>query len=266
MDKGKIFRALHEATFVMPNPSDIGMAKFLEAMGFKALATSSAGYAFSRALPDGGVGFEEMIAHCKEMAAAVDIPVSADLEKGKGNSVESAAETIFAAEAAGLAGCSLEDFSGDEKDPIYDFNHAVARVQAAAQAAKALKRDFVFTARTENFLRGRTDLDDTIKRLQHFAEAGADVLFAPGISDPATMAQICKAVGKPVSMIAPKDQSVASLAAAGVRRLSTGPRLTQAMFWAVERAAREMLDKGTFTYMGDIAPFGDLQAMFAKPA
>jgi 2-methylisocitrate lyase-like PEP mutase family enzyme len=262
-DKGGTFRKLHDATFVMPNPSEPGTARLLEHLGFKALATSSAGYAFTRALPDGGVRFEDMIAHCREMVVAVDIPVSADLEKGKGDSADSAAETIFAAEAAGLAGCSIEDFSGDATQPIYEFEHAVERVRAAAEAARALKRDFVFTARTENFLHGRTDLDDTIRRLQHFAEAGADVLFAPGISDPAMLKTICRAVGKPVSMIAPKDQSIASLAAIGIRRISTGPRLTQAMFGAVERAAREMLDRGTFTYIGEVAAFGPLQTLFA---
>jgi 2-methylisocitrate lyase-like PEP mutase family enzyme len=263
MDKGATFRRLHEKTFVMPNPSDIGTARFLQKAGFKALATSSAGFAFSRALPDGGVGFDAMIAHCREMAHAVDIPVSADLERGKGDSPESAAETIFAAEAAGLAGCSIEDFSGDGSDAIYDFNHAVERVAAAVEAVRALRRDFVFTARTENFLHGRPDLDDTIRRLQAFAEAGADVLFAPGISDEATLATICRSVGKPVSVIAPKDSSVEALAAAGIKRISTGPRMTQAMFGAVERAAREILDRGTFSFIGEVAPFATLQGMFS---
>ncbi|MGE0279813.1 MAG: isocitrate lyase/phosphoenolpyruvate mutase family protein [Rhizobiaceae bacterium] len=264
MDKGATFRRLHEKTFVMPNPSDIGTARFLRAAGFKALATSSAGFAFSRALPDGGVDFETMIAHCREMAAAVDVPVSADLERGKGDSAESAAETIFAAEAAGLAGCSIEDFSGDEANAIYDFKHAVERVAAAAEAVRSLKRDFVFTARTENFLHGRPDLDDTIKRLQAFEKAGADVLFAPGISDEGTLATICAAVGKPVSVISPKDSSVELLSKAGIKRISTGPRMTQAMFGAVERAAREILDKGTFSFIGEVTPFATLQGMFSK--
>lgn len=264
MDKGSQFRALHQSLFVMPNPSDVGTARFLAAAGFKALATSSAGYAFSRALPDGGVDFEMMIAHCREMAHGVDVPVSADLEKGKGDSAESAAETIFAAEAAGLAGCSIEDFSGDEAKPIYDFTHAVERVAAAAEAARALKRDFVFTARTENFLHGRPDLDDTIKRLQAFEKAGADVLFAPGVSDSTMLATICASVGKPVSLISPRDSSVGELARIGIKRISTGPRMTQVMFGAVERAAREILDKGTFTFIDEATPFGTLQGMFSK--
>lgn len=265
MDKGAAFRQLHEKCFVMPNPSDIGTARFLADAGFKALATSSAGFAFSRALPDGGVGFEEMIAHCREMVQAVDVPVSADLERGKGNSAESAAETIFAAEAAGLAGCSIEDFSGDEARPIYDFAHAVERVAAAVEAVRALKRDFVFTARAENFLHDRPDLDDTIKRLQAFEAAGADVLFAPGISDEAALATLCAAVGKPVSVISPKDSSVEALARVGIKRISTGPRMTQAMFGAVERAAREILDKGTFSFIGDVTSFATLQGMFSRP-
>ena len=189
MAKG--FRDLHASIFVMPNPSDVGTARWLAHAGFKALATSSAGYAFSRGLPDGGVGFEEMMSHCREMAAAVPVPVSADLEKGKGDSPDSAAETVFAAEAAGLAGCSIEDYCGDDTCPIYDFSHAVERVAAAAEAARALKRDFVFTARAENFLHGRLDLDDTIRRLQAFEKAGADVLFAPGISDPSMLRTLC---------------------------------------------------------------------------
>jgi 2-methylisocitrate lyase-like PEP mutase family enzyme len=266
VDKGKAFRDLHASIFVMPNPSDIGTAKWLAKAGFKALATSSAGYAFSRGLGDGDVGFEAMIHHCREMAAALDVPVSADLEKGKGDSADSAAETIFAAEAAGLAGCSIEDFSGNPEKPIYDFTHAVERVAAAAEAARALKRDFVFTARAENFLHGVTDLDDTIRRLQAFEKAGADVLFAPGISDPAALAALCAAVGKPVSVIAPKDASIGSLQEAGIRRISLGPRLTQAMFRAVDRAAREILDKGTFTFMEDITPFPALQSLFHREA
>ena len=187
MDKGKIFRNLHAETFVIPNPWDVGSAKLLSSLGFKALATTSAGYAFSRGLPDGAIGFEEMIQHCREIVGATGLPVSADLEKGKGDSAESAGETIFAAEAAGLAGCSIEDHTGDTDKPIYDFTQAVERVAAAAEAARALKHDFVFTARAENFLHGRPDLDDTIRRLQAYQKAGADVLYARGLSDIASV-------------------------------------------------------------------------------
>src|SRR5262245_51791257 len=185
MDKGRVFRGLHEApgAFIIPNPWDIGTAKLLESLGFKALATTSAGFAFSRGLPDGGVGFETMIHHCRELAGAVDLPVSADLEKGKGDSAESAGETIFAAEAAGLAGCSIEDHTGDRESPIYEFNHAVERFAAAAESARALRRDFVLTARAENFLWNRQDTDDTLKRLQASEKSGEELPYAPGLTD-----------------------------------------------------------------------------------
>lgn len=265
MDKGKIFRDLHASTFVIPNPWDIGTAKLLASFGFKALATTSAGFAFSRGLPDGGVAFEAMIAHCKDLVAATDLPVSADLEKGKGDSPERAAETIFAAEAAGLAGCSIEDFSGDPEKPIYDFSHAVERVAAAVEAARALKHDFVFTARAENFLHGRPDLDDTIKRLQAFEAAGADVLYAPGLSDIETVRIICASVTRPVNVLAVPDLTVAALRDAGARRISVGSKLTNYAFGMLEKASREMLDEGTFGFSRDGMAFDRLQKMFAKP-
>lgn len=255
MDKGAAFRRLHDTIFVMPNPSDLGMAKLLAHCGFKALATSSAGFAWTRGLQDGGVGFEAAIAHCKEMAAATDLPVSGDLEMGKGDSAESAGETVFAAEAAGLAGCSIEDHTGEAARPIYDFNHAVERVAAAAEAARALKRDFVLTARTENFLWGRPDFDDTIKRLQAFEAAGADVLFAPGVSDMGQIEEICAALTRPVNVLAGGPHfTVAALAEAGVKRISLGPRLTNYAYGAVERAAREILEAGTFEFNRDVMP------------
>lgn len=260
------FRALHENTFVIPNPHDIGTAKLLEHLGFTALATTSAGYAFTRGLADGAVGFEDMIAHCKEMVAATALPVSADLENGKGDSPESAAETIFAAEAAGLAGCSLEDFSEDPNRPIYDFELAVERVAAAAEAARSLKRDFVFTARAENLLRGVNDLDDTIRRLQAFEKAGADVLYAPGIGDMATVKTICASVSKPVNVLAVSGFTVAELAETGAKRISVGSKLTTTAFGALQRAAREMLGPGTFDYAREGMPFGDLQTLFARKA
>ncbi len=263
MDKGKIFRDLHASAFIIPNPWDIGTAKLLTSFGFKALATTSAGFAFSRGLPDGGVGFEAMIAHCKELVGATHLPVSADLEKGKGDSAERAAETIFAAEAAGLAGCSIEDFSGEADKPIYDFSHAVERVAAAAEAARALKRDFVFTARAENFLHGRPDLDDTIRRLQAFEKAGADVLYAPGLGDLDTVRAVCSAVSKPVNVLAVPGFSLAALAEAGAKRISVGSKLTNYAFGMLERASREMLEKGTFEFSREAMAFARLQAMFS---
>lgn len=263
MDKGRVFRDLHAATFVIPNPWDVGTARLLAALGFKALTTTSAGYAFSRGLPDGGVDFEAMIQHCRELVAATPLPVSADLEKGKGDSAESAAETIFAAAAAGLAGCSIEDFSGDEERPIYDFSHAVERVAAAAEAARSLKHDFVLTARAENFLHGRPDLDNTIKRLEAFEKAGADVLYAPGLTDIASVRAICSAVSKPVNVLAVPEFTVAELKEAGAKRISLGSKLTTAAFAAVERAASEILGDGSFGFARQAMPFSRLQKMFA---
>lgn len=264
MDKGKIFRDLHASTFVIPNPWDIGTTKLLTSFGFKALATTSAGFAFSRGLPDGAVTFDAMIHHCREVTAATHLPVSADLERGKGDSAERAAETIFAAEAAGLAGCSIEDHTGDPDKPIYDFSHAVERVAAAAEAARALRHDFVFTARAENFLWGRNDLDDTIKRLQAFEAAGADVLYAPGIADVETARIICSSVRKPVNVLAKPGFSIADLAQAGVKRISLGSGLTNFAFGMLETAVREIQQDGTFGYARAAMPFGKLQTLFSK--
>jgi 2-methylisocitrate lyase-like PEP mutase family enzyme len=266
MDKGKTFRALHEAAgaFVIPNPWDIGTAKLLTSLGFKALATTSAGFAFSRGLRDGEVGFEAMIHHCRELAGATDLPVSADLEKGKGDSPESAGETIFAASAAGLAGCSIEDSTGDPNSPIYEFGLAVERVAAAAEAARSLKHDFMFTARSENFLWGRPDLDDTIKRLQAFEKAGADVLYAPGITDLAMVETICKSVSKPVNVLSVPDFTVAALAKVGAKRISLGSKLTTYCYGLLQGAAREMLENGTFEFSRTGMPFGEAQKLFGK--
>jgi len=262
MDKGKIFRDLHASTFVMPNPWDIGTTKLLASFGFKALATTSAGFAFSRGLPDGAVTFDAMIHHCREVTAATDLPVSADLERGKGDSPEQAAETIFAAEAAGLAGCSIEDHTGDPANPIYDFSLATERVAAAVEAARALKHDFVFTARAENFLWGKTDLDNTIKRLQAFEKAGADVLYAPGIGDVEMVRTICSSVSRPVNVMARPGFTIADLALAGVKRISLGPWLANFAYGMLETAAREIQQDGTFGFTQAAMPFGKLQALF----
>ncbi|TPI42614.1 oxaloacetate decarboxylase [Mesorhizobium sp. B3-1-9] len=264
MDKGKIFRDLHASTFVIPNPWDIGTTKLLASFGFKALATTSAGFAFSRGLPDGAVTFDAMIHHCREVTAATDLPVSADLERGKGDSPEQAAETIFAAEAAGLAGCSIEDHTGDAANPIYDFALATERVAAAVEAARALKHDFVFTARAENFLWGKSDLDDTIKRLQAFEKAGADVLYAPGISDVGMVRTICSSVSRPVNVMARPGFTIADLAMGGVKRISLGPWLTNFAYGMLETAAREIQQDGTFGFTRAAMPFGKLQALFRE--
>lgn len=266
MNKAEEFRRLHDGpgAFVIPNPWDIGTAKLLATMGFKALATTSAGYAFSRGLPDGGVDFDAMLAHCRELVEAVDVPVSADLEKGKGDSPEDAAETIRRAAAVGLAGCSIEDSTGDPEKPIFEFSHAVERVAAAVEAVRALGHDFVFTARAENFLWGRPDLDDTIRRLQAFEKAGADVLYAPGLSEIADVKTVCASVGRPVNILAVQGFSVASLSEAGARRVSVGSKLTTAAFGAVEAAGKEMLEGGTFEFSRQAMSFARLQAMFSE--
>jgi 2-methylisocitrate lyase-like PEP mutase family enzyme len=268
MDKFEAFRALHAApgAFPIPNPWDVGTAKLFEALGFKALATTSAGFAFSCGKPDGGIGFEAMIVHCREMAAASDLPVSADLEKGKGDSAGSAADTILAAEAAGLAGCSIEDHTGDPNNPIYDFSHAVERVSAAAEAVRSLKRPFLFTARAENFLWGRSDIDDTIARLQAFEKAGADVLYAPGIGDVETVRTVCSAVSRPVNVLARPHFTLAELAAAGAKRVSVGSALTTFAYGMLQKATRDMLNEGSFAFMGQSMPFSELQSLFAKDA
>ena len=266
MDKGKIFRALHQApgAFVIPNPWDIGTAKLLSTLGFKALATTSAGFAFSRGLPDGAVGFDTMIHHCREIVGATDLPVSADLEKGKGDSPESAEETIFAAAATGLAGCSIEDHTGDPGDPIYAFDLAVERVAAAADAARSLKQDFVFTARCENFLWNKPDLDDTIRRLQAYEKAGADVVYAPGLTDVETVTKVCQAVSKPVNVLVMAGFSVAELAKAGAKRLSLGSKLTTYCYGMLQTASREMLEDGTFGFSRAGMPFGKVQELFSQ--
>ena len=214
---------------------------------------------------DGQLTRDETLAHIRQLAGATPLPLSADLGNGFGHRPEDCALTIRLAAEAGAVGGSIEDASSEGGAPILDFDLAVERVAAAVEAARALPVPFLVTARAENFLHGRADIDDTIRRLQAFDEAGADVLFAPGIVDEATLATICQAVGKPVSVIAPRDASIDRLAKAGIKRISLGPRLTQAMFGAVNRAAREILDRGTFTFMDEALPFGELQGLFFKP-
>jgi 2-methylisocitrate lyase-like PEP mutase family enzyme len=201
--KGNVFRALHgqDGAFVIPNPWDIGTARILASLGFQALATTSAGMAFALGLPDGGVSKERVLKHCREIVEATDLPVSADLEKGFGDSPESVAETVRAAAAVGLAGCSIEDHTNRRDDPIFPFDLAVERIAAAVEACRGLPHDFVLTARAENFLWGRPDLDDTLRRLKAFEEAGADVLYAPGLYDLDTIRTVCRAVKKPVNVI-----------------------------------------------------------------
>jgi len=266
-DKGSIFRKLHErpGAFVIPNPWDLGTARILTALGFDALATTSAGLAFSLGVADGQVGKEETLAHCREIVASTPLPVSADLEKGFGDTPESAAETIQVAAGIGLAGCSLEDHTGRKADPIYDFTLAVERIEAAAEARRALPYDFVLTARCENLLWGRPDLDDTIKRLQAYEKAGADVLYAPGLRDLGTIRTVCGSLKRPVNVVmglAGATFGMAELAEAGVKRISVGSALARLAFGAFASAAREMRSEGTFYFAQRAMGFAELEGLF----
>lgn len=269
-EKAKKFRKLHEGpgAFLIPNPWDAGTARMLAALGFEALATTSAGLAFSLGRRDGEglVTREEVLAHIREIAGASDLPISADLENGFGHAPEAAAETIRLGAAAGLVGGSIEDATGDEQRPIYDYGHAVGRVRAAVEAARALPFPFTLTARAENFLHGREDLDDTIRRLQAFSEAGADVVYAPGLPSLEAIRTICAAVApRPVNaLVGAAGRSVAELAAAGVRRISTGSALHRAAMAGFWSAAKEMKEKGTFTFLEKAMPFGELSNFMAS--
>lgn len=266
-EKGTIFRALHErdSAFIIPNPYDAGSAKLLADLGFEALATSSAGYAFTLGKPDNAVGREKMIEHVAEVVAAVDIPVSADLENGFGDDPETAAETIRLAAATGLVGGSIEDSTGRDASPIYEFEHSVERVRAAVEAGRSLPFTFTLTARCENYLVGRPDLDDTIRRLQAYQEAGADVLFAPGLTTKKDIASVIASVDRPVNVIMGLQGvqlSLAELSDLGVKRVSVGSSLARAALGAFLRAGEEMRDHGTFTYAETAANYGEINTMF----
>ncbi|MEO6463187.1 MAG: isocitrate lyase/phosphoenolpyruvate mutase family protein [Candidatus Eisenbacteria bacterium] len=264
------FRALHDApgTFVIPNPWDVGTTRILERLGFPALTTTSAGLAFALGRQDarGEVSRAETIEHVRAIAAATSLPVAADLENGFGPSPDHAAETIQLAAAAGAVGGSIEDASGDAAHPIYEPAPALERIQGAVAAARALTFQFVLVARSENFLHGRPDLDDTVKRLVAFAEAGADVLYAPGLPDLEAVRTVCAAVApKPVNVLAGRGGfTVASLAQAGVRRISIGSALARAGYGAVLAAAREIAGEGTFTFSDSAASFDQLNAFMSR--
>jgi 2-methylisocitrate lyase-like PEP mutase family enzyme len=253
-DKATRFKALHQGpgAFVMPNPWDAGSARVLAGLGFQALATSSGASAGVLGRRDGEITREEALALARSIVTATDLPVSADLEKGFGDAPAVVAETIRLAAEVGLVGCSIEDATGDRNKPLYDLGHAAERVEAAARAARALPFAFTLTARAENFLRGNPDLEDTIKRLQAFERAGADVLFAPGLPDLAAVRAVCAAVSKPINFmvgIRGKSFSVAELETAGVRRISLASSLYHAAMSSLLEAAREVKDKGTFGYL-----------------
>jgi 2-methylisocitrate lyase-like PEP mutase family enzyme len=270
-DRARAFRALHErpGLFVMPNPWDAGTAKLFASLGFEALATTSFGLANALGRIDGtlAVSREELIRNCREIASATELPVNADLENGYADDPRKAAEIVRMAAEAGVVGGSIEDATGNDAKPIYDFNLAVERVAAAAEIAHSLPFPFTFTARAENLLHGRRDLDDTVKRLQAFAGAGADVLYAPGLRDLATIRQVVAAVSKPLNVVmsaADPDITTQQLADAGVKRISVGGTLSRLAFAAVRDAALAMRNQGSYRWVRDAMPGKDLKAIFQK--
>lgn len=268
-EKGKAFRALHERdrAFIIPNPWDVGSAKILTHLGFEALATTSMGYAFSIGRCDGQVNRDETLAHARQIVAATDLPVSADLENCFGDTPEVAAETIRLAGKTGLAGGSIEDSTGRVEQPIYEFEYAIERVRAAVAVARALPFTFTLTARAENYLHGRPDLKDTIKRLQAFQEAGADVLYAPGLATREDIAAVVSSVDRPVNVVMGLrgvQLSVDDLSALGVRRISVGSALARTALGAFLRGAREMQEHGTFNFAKDAANPREIGALFER--
>ncbi|MGD0104425.1 MAG: isocitrate lyase/phosphoenolpyruvate mutase family protein [Rhodopila sp.] len=254
--KAEIFRALHKApeTFVIANAWDAGSARILAALGFKALATSSGACAGVLGRRDGMVTRDEALAHCRAIVDSTDLPVSADLEKGFGDAPESAAETIRLAAEIGLVGASIEDASGDPARPLFDLSHARERIAAAVEASRSAPSPFMLTARTENYLRGNPDLDDTIQRLRAFEAAGADVLMAPGLPDLEAVRAVCAALSRPVNFMAGikgKSFTVAALAQAGVKRVSLATSLYRAAMTGLVNAAKEVADHGTFDYLDE---------------
>lgn len=268
--RAEAFRNLHQRTgiFVVPNPWDAGSAKVLESLGFEALATTSAGLAFSLGRPDGyaSITREETLQNVEDIIAATSLPLSADLENGFGDSPETCVETIMLAAKAGLAGGSIEDATGNPNDPIYSFDHAVERVKAAVAAARSLPYAFTLTARAENLIHGRPDLNDTIRRLEAFADAGADVLFAPGLKTREEIEAVVKAVApRPVNVVmglSGGDFSLEMLAEIGVKRVSLGSSLIRAAYGGFFRAAEEIRQQGTFTFANEAKPYADINRLF----
>ena len=264
--KRATFRKLHAAgCFVIPNPWDVGSARYLQGLGFEALATTSAGFAFTQGLPDGAVSRASMLAHFREIAAATDVPVNADFEGGYADAPEGVAESVKLCIDTGVAGLSIEDSTSDPNIPLYDFDLALARVRAARAAVDAAGGDVVFTARSEGFIRGRPDLHETIRRLKAFAAAGADCLYAPGIRTREQIAAVVNAVApKPVNflMAAATDLTVADLAGLGVRRISLGGTLARVAWTAVSKAARAIAEAGSFAGLAGTMANAELNAFF----
>jgi len=264
-ERAERFAALHRGAgaFIIPNPWDAGSARLLAGLGFEALASTSLGAALALGQLDGAVSRDAMIEHLRQLSAATDLPLSADLENCYAHDPREAAQTLVLAAHAGVVGGSIEDYSLDPAKPIYDFSLAVERVQAAVEAVRRLDFHFTLTARAENLLRGVNDLDDTIRRLQAFEAAGADVLYAPGLTTLEQVRTVCSALGKPVNVLAPpvKGATLAALEQAGAKRLSVGGALARAAVGTLLRAGREMREQGSFTWSADMATLADLRRL-----
>jgi len=269
LQKARAFRALHEraGAFIIPNPWDAGTARILAALGFEALATTSLGLAASLGRADGAgaVSRREVLDNCAVIAAATELPVSADLENCYAHEPRAAAEMIRLAAEAGMVGGSIEDATGNEDKPIYDFQLAVERVRAAVETARSLEFPFVLTARAENFLHGRRDLDDTIRRLQAFEKAGADVLYAPGLRDLPTIRAVAASVTKPLNVVVGMLEpgiTAQQLAQAGVKRISIGGALCRLALAHMIKGAREMKERGSCSWLAEMIPSAELTKMF----
>jgi 2-methylisocitrate lyase-like PEP mutase family enzyme len=267
-NKRKTFRKLHEAgCFVIPNPWNVGTARYLQGLGFKALATTSSGHAHSQGFPDGAQTRDDVLAHFREMAEATDVPLNADFENGFADDPDSVADNVTRCIATGVSGLSIEDSPKDDATPLYDFDTAVARVKAARAAIDRAGGDVVFTARAENFLRGVTDLDDVIRRLKAYAAAGADCLYAPGIKTREQIEAVVKAVTpKPVNFLngAPFGFTVSDLAAMGVRRISVGGSLARVAMHAFIRTATQIAKEGKFDGFAGLISNPELNKFFSE--
>jgi 2-methylisocitrate lyase-like PEP mutase family enzyme len=267
-EKAVQFQALHQGPepFVIGNPWDAGSARLLAALGFRALTTTSAGLAFALGKTDGDLSRAETLANARVIVEAADLPVAADLQNGYGHASEAVAETIRLAAEAGLVGGSIEDTTGDPEHPIYDFQHAVDRISAAALAAASLPFRFMLVARAENYLHGRPDLHDTIKRLQAYEAAGAEVLYAPGVTDPEDIRTLCSSVRRPVNVLmglkgAP-PLTVQQLGELGVRRISVGSGFARAGLTAFAHAAQEVIERGTFSFANETMYISELTKLW----
>lgn len=267
-DKRRVFRSLHESgCFVIPNPWNIGSMRYLEGLGFKALATTSSGFAHSQGLPDGAHSCDEVLAHFAEIAAATDLPLNADFENGYADDIGKLAENVARCVETGVAGLSIEDATGNDANPLYNFDTALARVKAARKAIDESGSGVVFTARTEGFIRGKPDLDETIKRLKAFADAGADCLYSPGIKTREQIEATVKAVGpKPINFLNSNafGFTVKDLADMGVRRISVGGTLARVAMNAFIKSAREIAENGTFNSFAGVVTNAELNGFFDK--